>query len=106
MIRSPTFSPAAPTKIPPPSFVAPAAKHSPPGPRSPAWRWLHSRAVAGGNSTHSRLPLFHRRQVDGALARHCGSIRLETASVDGDELAGNSRLIGPRVLHQWRRLPG
>ena len=34
MNRSPTFFlPAAPTKTPPPSFIPPATKHSPPGPR-------------------------------------------------------------------------
>src|SRR5271165_6320677 len=31
-----------PPKTPPPNFVPPAVKHSPPGPRSPAWRWLRN----------------------------------------------------------------
>jgi len=37
----PTSSPAAPTKTPPQSLIPPATRHSPPGPRSRAWRWPH-----------------------------------------------------------------
>src|SRR6202012_5489793 len=37
--QTPTCSPAVPTKTPPRSFIPPAIKHSPPGPKSPAWRW-------------------------------------------------------------------
>src|SRR5208283_5632017 len=66
MIRLPTFSPAAPTKTPPPSFVPPAVKHSPHGPRSPAWRWLRNHACRRPSLNPVRLSLFHRRQVDGA----------------------------------------
>ena len=66
MNRSPTFSPAAPTKTPPPSFIPPATKHSPPGPRLPAWRWPRNHACRRPPLNPSRLPLFHRRQVDGA----------------------------------------
>src|SRR5208283_1188755 len=68
MIRLPTFSPAAPTKTPPPSFVPPAVKHSPHGPRSPAWRWLRNHACRRPSLNPVRLSLFHRRQVDGAAA--------------------------------------
>src|SRR5271165_5935599 len=68
MIRLPTFSPAAPTKTPPPSFVPPAVKHSPHGPRSPAWRWLRNHACRRPSLNPSRLSLFHRRQLDGALS--------------------------------------
>src|SRR5271165_7291537 len=67
MIRLPTFSPAAPTKTPPPSFVPPAVKHSPHGPRSPAWRWLRNHACRRPSLNPSRLSLFHRRQVDDAV---------------------------------------
>src|SRR5208283_3902357 len=69
MIRLPTFSPAAPTKTPPPSFVPPAVKHSPHGPRSPAWRWLRNHACRRLSLNPVRLSLFHRRQVDGACYR-------------------------------------
>jgi hypothetical protein len=58
MIRSPTFSPAAPTKTPPRSFISPADKDSPPGPRSPAWRWLCNTPIDGPCSNHRvfRIP--------------------------------------------------
>src|SRR5271165_6624359 len=67
MIRLPTLSPAAPAKIPPPSFVSPAVKHSPAGPRSPASRWLRNHTWRQPPLQPSCLPLFRRRQVDGAL---------------------------------------
>src|SRR5271165_3326783 len=69
MIRSPTFSPAAPTKTPPPSFVPPAVKRSTLGPRLPARRWLRNHACRRPSLNPSRLSLFHRRQVDGAPGR-------------------------------------
>src|SRR5271166_1138244 len=68
MIRSPTFSPAAPTKTPPPSFVPLAVKRSTLGPRLPARRWLRNHACRRPSLNPSRLSLFHRRQVDGAAA--------------------------------------
>src|SRR4051794_21473953 len=70
MIRSPTSSPAAQAKTPPPSFMPPALRHLPPGPRSPAWRWLRNDARRSSSLNLSRLPLFHRRQVDCAGYRH------------------------------------
>src|SRR5271165_1658536 len=73
MIRSPTFSPAAPTKTPPPSFVPPAVKRSTLGPRLPARRWLRNHACRRPSINPSRLSLFHRRQVDGAPAPQCAA---------------------------------
>src|SRR5271165_2082847 len=86
MIRLPTFSPAAPTKTPPPSFVPPAVKHSPHGPRSPAWRWLRNHACRRPSLNPSRLSLFHRRQVDGASGgSHCPVDQWGTAPDPGTE---------------------
>jgi hypothetical protein len=44
MIGSPTSSPAAPAKTPPPSFILLAVKPSPSWPSLPAWRWLRNHA--------------------------------------------------------------
>src|SRR5271165_360325 len=78
MIRLPTFSPAAPTKTPPSSFVLLAIKHSPLGPKSPAWRWPRSHARRRSPLYTPRIPLFHRRQIDGALIAHQPHRRLDS----------------------------
>src|SRR3954454_21349448 len=83
MIRSPTSSPAAQAKTPPPSFMPPALRHLPPGPRSPAWRWLRNDARRSSSLNLSRLPLFHRRQVDCAM-KQVGADLLAKASADGE----------------------
>src|SRR6201992_1841940 len=41
---SPTFPPAVPPKTPPLNFIPPAARHSPPGSRSPASPWRSDHA--------------------------------------------------------------
>jgi hypothetical protein len=41
-------------------FHTGAVKHSPPGPRLPAWRWLRNHACRWLRLDPTRLPLFHR----------------------------------------------
>src|ERR1700760_187699 len=66
MIRSPTFSPAVPTKTPPLNFILPAARHSPPGARSPASPWRRDHAGRRPSSDPLRLSRSDSRQLDGA----------------------------------------
>src|SRR5271165_368615 len=92
MIRSPTSSPAVQTKTPPPSSVPPEAKRSPPGPRSPARRWLRNHAFPPPPLNPSRLRLFHRRQVDGALrASPAGTEPVEAKGWASGELARRAK---------------
>jgi hypothetical protein len=76
MIRSPISSPAVPSKTPPPSFTPPAPKHSPPGLRSPTWRWLHN--------------LIYQRHV---------SIRCAVRVSIGNNLTVSAEVVGPVDRH-------
>src|SRR6201994_1749175 len=67
MIRSPTFSPAVPTKTPPLNFIPPAARHSPPGPRSLASPWRRDLAGRRPSSDPLRPSRSNSRQLDGAV---------------------------------------
>src|SRR5207248_7981396 len=69
MTRSPTFSPAAETTIPPRTSGSAAPRPSPPGPTSPASPWLHNHAYRRVSLSPSRFPSICRSQVDGAGRR-------------------------------------
>jgi hypothetical protein len=102
MIRSSTFSPTAPTETPPPSVAPPAVKHSPPGPKLPAWRWLRDHARRPPSLNPSRLPLFRQRQVDrshsidGAGGYKCKRRRGSKCTVANEWLAARCRGAGER----------
>jgi putative transposase len=61
MIILPTFSPAAPVKTPPSSFVSAATKHSPHGPRSRVWQWLRNHVCRWPSFNPSCLSQIHQQ---------------------------------------------
>jgi GNAT superfamily N-acetyltransferase len=75
-------------KTPPQGFILLAVKPSPSGPRLPEWRWLRNYARRRPPLNPSRHPIFHGRQVDGAIStpftdtRNRKSIRLFNGSRD------------------------
>ena len=94
----PTFSPAAPSKTPPPRFVLPEAEHSPPGPRSLVWRWLRNHACRSPSLNPSRLSQLLCQQVDGASQLSPQAITAHTAITSTSirrcsNLAGAARIL-------------
>src|ERR1700759_1855580 len=110
MTRSPTFSPAVPPKTPPLNFIPPAARHSSPGPRSPASPWRRDHAGRRPSSDPLRPSRSHSRQLDGAVGGGPGGLggglhglSLVVAAV---EVRGRKPKANGQVLRRHGRYAG
>src|ERR1700760_3949971 len=70
MTRSPIFSPAVETTIPPPTSDLTARRPSPPGPTSLALPWRHDHPYCPASLSPSRFLSICECQVDGAPQDH------------------------------------